>query len=180
MENLTIRPVKENEIPELQNIGRLTFIETFADHNSKENMTHYLEAGFSAEKLKRELQDKNSEFYFAIYNNDIVGYLKLNSGSSQTEIKDDNYLEIERIYVLKSFHGQRVGKLLFEKSVETAHRKMADFLWLGVWEKNDRAIAFYRKNGFIEFGKHVFRLGDDEQTDLMMKVDVKNLTNPEK
>lgn len=176
MENLTIRAVTENEIAELQNIGRQTFIETFAHVNTEENMRNYLESGFSFEKLKREIQDVNSEIYFAVRNDEIVGYLKVNFGSSQTEIKDENSVEIERIYVLQSFHGKKVGKLLFEKAVEIAHRKHADYIWLGVWEKNYRAIEFYKKNGFIEFGKHVFRLGDDKQLDLMMKLKIENLT----
>jgi len=102
-----------------------------------------------------------------------VGYLKLNFGSSQTELKDDRALEIERIYVLKEFHGKSVGQELYEKAIYVARQKNADYVWLGVWEQNPRAINFYKKNGFIEFDKHIFKLGEDEQTDIMMKLQLK-------
>ena len=99
-----------------------------------------------------------------------MGYLKLNFGDSQTELKDQKALEIERIYVLKEFHGKKVGQLLFEKALKIAEEKKVDYVWLGVWEENLRAINFYKKNGFEEFDKHIFKLGNDEQTDIMMKL----------
>ena len=92
---------------------------------------------------------------------------------SQTEIKKDDSVEIERIYVLKKFQGRKIGQLLFEKSLEAADSRKADYLWLGVWEENQKAIEFYKKNGFIEFDRHIFRLGDDDQTDIMMKLVLK-------
>lgn len=136
-------------------------------------MKQYLEEGFSVEKLTAELNDQNSEFYFATSEDKVVGYLKLNFGTSQTELKDENALEIERIYVLKEFHGKSVGQLLYEHAMQVARQKRVDYVWLGVWEENPRAINFYKKNGFVEFDEHVFRLGDDEQTDIMMKLKLK-------
>ncbi|RZJ33041.1 MAG: GNAT family N-acetyltransferase, partial [Flavobacterium sp.] len=127
----------------------------------------------SREKLAAELADGNSKFYFAMLNDSVIGYLKLNFGSSQTELKDDNAVEIERIYVLREFLGKEVGKLLYDKAIEEAEKADADYVWLGVWEKNSRAIRFYQKNGFVEFDKHIFRLGSDEQTDIMMKLELK-------
>ena len=153
----------------LQQIGRKTFEETFSSSNSKENLEKYLDQGFSLSKLQREIDDPNVEFYFAMQDNNIIGYLKLNIGQSQTEIKNENALEIERIYVLKEFHGKNIGQQLFEKALERALFQKVDFIWLGVWEQNKRAIEFYTKNGFIAFDKHIFKLGDEEQTDLMMK-----------
>ena len=94
----------------------------------------------------------------------------MNFGQSQTELQDDKALEIERIYVLKEFHGKNVGQILYNKAIEIAKQNKADYVWLGVWEENPRAIAFYKKNGFVEFDKHIFKLGDDEQTDIMMKL----------
>lgn len=136
-------------------------------------MKEYLESKFSNEKLKAELEDKSSEFYFAEIENDVIGYLKINFGHSQTEIKNENALEIERIYVLKEFHGKKVGQVLYEKAIEIAKQKVVDYVWLGVWEENPRAIRFYEKNGFVEFDKHIFMLGDDKQTDIMMKLTFK-------
>jgi ribosomal protein S18 acetylase RimI-like enzyme len=103
---------------------------------------------------------------------DVIGYLKLNVGASQTEVKDNDAIEIERIYVLKSFQGKRVGQLLFDKAIQIAKEQNAEFVWLGVWEENKKAIQFYTKNGFVEFDQHVFVLGDEAQTDIMMKLEL--------
>ena len=170
MDNIDIKRVTLKDIDQLQNIGRQTFSETFAAGNTEENMKEYLEEGFSIEKLTAELNDKNSEFYFATLGNKVIGYLKLNFGQSQTELKDDTSLEIERIYVLKEFYGKKVGQLLYEKAMQIAKQTNVSYVWLGVWEENPRAINFYKKNGFVEFDKHIFKLGNDEQTDIMMKL----------
>lgn len=174
MENILLRKVTLDDIDQLQKIGRQTFFETFAESNSEENMKEYLDNGFSAEKLHSELTNTNSEFYFALEEDTVIGYLKLNFGESQTELKDDKALEIERIYVLKEFHGKKVGQLLYDKAIQVATETKADYVWLGVWEENPRAIAFYKKNGFVEFDKHIFKLGNDEQTDIMMKLELKS------
>lgn len=169
---MKIRNVNIQDIEKLKGIGKRTFTETFSSDNSEENITEYLDNGFSTEKLKTELTDKNAEFYFAELKGRVIGYLKVNSGQSQTEIKDKNYLEIERIYVLKEYHGKKVGQLLYEKAIKIAKSKNAEYVWLGVWEKNPRAIKFYEKNGFLAFDKHIFKLGNDKQTDIMMKLKI--------
>ena len=138
--------------------------------NTKEDMQKYLDENLSEEKLKSELENPNSEFYFAENDNQILGYLKLNFGNAQTENQGNETLEIERIYVLKEFFPLKIGQVLFEKSLEIAKEKKLKFIWLGVWEENKRAIRFYEKNGFEIFGKHDFVLGKDVQTDLMMKL----------
>ncbi len=173
MQQITVRKITIADIIELQNIGKLTFAETFSSENSEANMKEYLQSGFSIEKLTAELTDPNAEFYFAELDGKTIGYLKVNVGQSQTEIKDNNALEIERIYVLKEFHGKKVGQILYNKAIELAKDKNVEYVWLGVWEQNLRAIRFYEKNGFKEFDKHIFRLGNDEQTDIMMKLQLK-------
>ena len=173
IEKINIREVTHKDISRLQKIGRDTFYETFSEENTKENMEKYLDEGFSLEKVTAELNNPDSQFYFAELKNNVIGYLKLNFGPSQTELKDNKALEIERIYVLKEFQGRRVGQLLYEKAMQTAILADAEYVWLGVWEKNPKAINFYKKNGFIVFDKHIFKLGDDEQTDLMMKLEIR-------
>ena len=170
MNNIQINKVTLADIDLLQKIGRQTFYETFSAGNTEENMQKYLDEGFSIEKLTAELHDKNAEFYFASLEEKVIGYLKLNFGQSQTELKDNKAFEIERIYVLNEFHGKDVGKLLYERALQIALQIKADYIWLGVWEENPRAINFYKKNGFVEFDKHIFKLGVDEQTDIMMKL----------
>lgn len=169
MTPIKIRKVTLSDLASLQKIGKQTFAETFAESNSEENMKSYLEEGFSIEKLTGELNDTHSAFYFATLDNAIIGYLKINFGASQTELKDTKALEIERIYVIKDFHGKSVGQVLYDQAISIAKEKKVDYVWLGVWEENPRAISFYKKNGFVEFDKHIFKLGDDEQTDIMMK-----------
>lgn len=169
MDNIEIKQVTLNDIRVLQEIGRKTFYETFSQGNDKENMKQYLDEGFSEAKLRAELSNENSEFYFASLNDKIIGYLKLNFGNSQTELQDSSSLEIERIYVLSEYQGKKAGQVLYEKAIQVAEEKSVNYVWLGVWEENPRAIRFYQKNGFVEFDKHIFKLGDDEQTDIMMK-----------
>ena len=171
--NITIEQINHSHITALQQIGRETFSETFAESNSAENMAKYLEEAYSFEKLTEELNNPNSFFYFAMLNEKVIGYLKLNIGGSQTELKDNDALEIERIYVLKEFHGKKVGQLLFDKAITIAKEQKVAYVWLGVWEENKRALQFYTKNGFVEFDQHVFVLGDEAQTDIMMKLALK-------
>ncbi len=169
MESIKITKVGPGDLERLQKISKETFLETFSTGNTAENMAKYLEEAFSLDKLSAELNDNSTEFYFSLYDNRVIGYLKLNTGAAQTELKDNKALEIERIYVLQEFHGKKVGQLLYQQALQIASKVNADYVWLGVWEKNPRAISFYRKNGFVEFDKHIFKLGDDEQTDIMMK-----------
>ena len=170
MDQIEIVKVPLDEVNQLQSICKTTFFETYADGNTEENMQKYLDEVFTLDKLTAELQDTNTELYFARIGDKAIGYIKINFGEAQTELQEKNSLEIERIYVLKEFQGNRVGQFLFEKAREIAISRQADYLWLGVWEKNPKALHFYKRNGFIEFDKHIFKLGDDMQTDIMMKL----------
>ncbi len=169
MKNIAIKRVTIRDIDRLRWIGRQTFHETFAPHNSEENLQKYLEERFSVEKLTSELNDADSEFYFATSGDQVIGYLKVNSGRAQTELQDESALEVERIYVLKDFYGKKVGQRLLDRAIRIASEKQARYIWLGVWENNTRALRFYEKNGFAAFDTHIFRVGDDEQTDILMK-----------
>ncbi len=172
-----IRQISIRDLAALQKISRNTFAETFAEGNSEENLANYLAEGFSAEKLSAELENKNSQFYFAEIEGRVLGYLKVNTGDAQSEQQDPDALEIERIYVLKEYHGKEVSQKLYLKALSIAHEKNVPYIWLGVWEHNPRAIRFYEKQGFEEFDKHIFQLGDDAQTDILMKLDL-NTSSP--
>lgn len=172
MKEIDIIKVSDKYVERLQAISIQTFHETFAAVNTEENMTAYMEKNFSIEKLTAELNNPDAAFYFAIEDGAVIGYLKLNTGSSQTELQNNRALEIERIYVSQAFHGKKVGQLLYEKAVEIAKEAAVEYVWLGVWEENARAIRFYEKNGFVAFDKHLFKLGDDVQTDIMMKLNL--------
>lgn len=118
-----IHQIGLQNIEQLQAIGRQTFAETFAESNSADNMAKYLEEAYAHDKLSAELKDPNSLFYFAINENEVIGYLKINFGNAQTELKDNTALEIERIYVTKAYHGKKVGQLLYDKAIEVAKKK---------------------------------------------------------
>lgn len=172
MNKITISKVELADLSQLQSISMQTFTEAFADKNTEENMRKYLNESFSMDQLRNELKNKNSEFYFATIDNRVIGYLKINFGNAQTELKDQQAIEIERIYVLKDHYGKNIGQTLFNAALQRARQINSNYLWLGVWEENPRAINFYRKNGFVEFDKHTFKLGDEEQKDVMMKLNL--------
>jgi len=172
--NIILNRATISDINQLQQVSRQTFSETFSVMNTEENLRKYLEEELSIEKLSNELVNAGSEFYLTLLENNVIGYLKLNFGQSQTELKEDNAMEIERIYVLKEFHGKRFGQFLYDKAIQIAKQRNVDYLWLGVWEKNLRARNFYLKNGLVDFDKHLFKLGNDVQTDIMMKLIIKD------
>ena len=158
------------DLAQLQKIGISTFSETFAEHNTKEDLEKYLKESFAADKLIAELENPDAAFYFAEVDDTVIGYLKINFGNAQTELKDNKSVEIGRIYVLQAYHGKKIGQLLFNKAIEIAKEHQAHYVWLGVWEENHKALQFYKKNGFVQFDTHIFKLGNDEQTDIMMKL----------
>ena len=172
MENIEIRKANQTDIELLQNIGRQTFFEKFTENNTEENMLKYASEAYSFEKTSSEVNNKSSQFYLAILNAKTIGYLKINFDEAQTELQDPQALELERIYVLKEFQGRKIGQKLYEKTLEIAKQAKLKYVWLGVWEENSGAIKFYKKNGFKPFDTHIFMLGDDPQTDIMMKIEL--------
>jgi len=125
-------------------------------------------------KICAQLSCPESIFYFVYVDIDIpIAYLKLNWGTAQTEQYDDDPMEIERIYVLNQYQGKGIGQLLMNKAISVALSKHKKYIWLGVWEKNTKAIAFYKKLGYVIFSEHEFMLGKERQTDIIMKLDLK-------
>jgi ribosomal protein S18 acetylase RimI-like enzyme len=170
--SVEILQVGINEVNQLRDISVQTFTETFAHQNTESDMQKYVSENLSLNQLSKELKSNDSEFYFLKLNEEIVGYLKLNKGESQTELKNKSSIEIERIYVKQEFHGKYLGKQLLQKAIEIAKEQRFKYIWLAVWERNLRAIAFYMKHGFVEFDKHTFQLGNDLQIDIMMKLEL--------
>jgi diamine N-acetyltransferase len=170
MEHVTIRKAPASDLLLLRQISVDTFSETFSSGNTPDNMQQYLDEAFSENRLQTELLNPESLFYFAEDERRVAGYLKLNFGQAQTEMRDEDGLEIERIYVLQRYQGKRIGQLLFDHAIDIARLQGCSYVWLGVWEKNSKAISFYEKNGFIAFDKHPFRVGNDVQTDIMMRL----------
>jgi diamine N-acetyltransferase len=152
----------------LQEISYETFNETFNDQNSPENMIAYLERAFNLNQLEKELSIISSQFFFVYFNNEVAGYLKINTKDAQSEEMGEESLEIERIYIKNKFQKHGLGKYLLNKALEIAMELNKTKIWLGVWEKNENAIAFYKKMGFVQTGVHSFYMGDEEQIDFIM------------
>jgi diamine N-acetyltransferase len=169
MENYTIKKVNIDEVNQLQQIAITTFVSTFGADNNQKDMEDYVADKLAINQLKSELLNPNSQFYFALDNEQVIGYLKVNVKDAQTEAQGNDAMEIERIYVLDAYHGLKVGQLLYNYAIQLASELNVKRIWLGVWEENKRAIKFYEKNGFSVFGQHVFVLGDDKQTDYLME-----------
>lgn len=167
---VVIKQVSLSELPVLLTLGKATFTQTFSEHNSPEDMEKYLSENFNITKLTSEFNHPNSTFYFAQVLGQNAGFSKLNTGAAQTEKLGEEAFELERIYVDQIFLGKKVGQALLDHAIATAKQGNHQFIWLGVWEENHRAINFYQKNGFEVFDKHIFKLGNDEQTDLLMKL----------
>ena len=160
------------DLESLQKISIETFYQTFADSNSAENMKEYLENAYNEEKLYKELSNPNSSFFFVYVDERLAGYLKLNEFPSQSDINDIDSLELERIYILKEFQGAGLGKDLLGHAISIAIEHGKKYIWLGVWEHNEKAKRFYQKNGFYRIGEHSFVVGDDVQIDYVMRKDL--------
>lgn len=164
---MKIRVVKNEEIETLSNISKLTFSETFAFANSEDDLQTYLDTNLSVNELKKELDNEYSYFYFIEEDKEILGFLKLNTNTAQSEKMEESWLELERIYLTKSAQGRGLGKKLLEFTIEQAIKLNKEAVWLGVWEENYSAIRFYEKRGFKPFGEHIFTLGQDQQKDIL-------------
>lgn len=171
---IEIKKANLEDLISIQTIGKQSFIETFTDNNTPENIEKYLQESFNTAQITLEINNPESLFYLAFWENEPIGFLKVNLDGAQTESLYKNTLEIQRIYVLKAFHGKKIGQLLLDKAIEIAKQHLVDYIWLGVWEENHKALHFYNKNGFVTFDKHIFVLGDNQQTDLIMKLNPKN------
>ncbi|MEK3917886.1 GNAT family N-acetyltransferase [Paenibacillus sp. FSL H7-0331] len=165
---IKIKKCSLEDLQILQQLSMETFNDTFKDQNSPENMKAYLERAFNSKQLEKELSNISSEVFLICFNEELAGYLKVNINDAQSEKMGDESLEIERIYIRYKFQGKGLGKYLLNKVVEIAIRQNKKMIWLGVWEKNESAIVFYKKMGFIQTGAHSFYMGDEEQIDYIM------------
>jgi len=162
----------KNHLESLVDISRKTFIDAFEKDNDPTDFHIYVNKAFSKETLEKELCQPHMQFYFLYYGNTLAGYFKINELGAQTEAIDALSIELERIYVLKSFQGKKLGEAMLNKVIEISKQKQVDFLWLGVWEKNIGAIRFYERYGFKAFGSHDFFIGEDKQVDLLYRLDI--------
>lgn len=163
------------DLQQLRQISEQTFVTAFEKDNNPNDFKSYIENAFALERIKEELLNPNSDFFFALSNKEIIGYFKLNVGVAQTDIKQDNSIELERIYVLTKYQNSGLGEQFLKHIKSIALKRNKKMLWLGVWEMNMRAIKFYERQGFKKFDTHPYFIGSDEQTDWLMRFDLGTL-----
>lgn len=166
-----IRPAGTTDAEPLAALAAQTFKDAFASENTADDIESYIRESFSTERLRAELADPHNLFLLAFVGEaDFpVGYAKLRTGTPEASVKGADPVELHRIYVDRSAIGHGVGAALMRTALDTARRRGHRTLWLGVWDRNQRAISFYERWGFEVVGDHMFRLGSDHQTDLIME-----------
>ena len=169
MEEILFKKVTQNQLSKLREISISTFSESFKQYNTAEDMEMYLAEKMNKVQLESELNNPGSEFYFALCQDEIIGYIKINAGLAQNEKMGPLALEIERIYVVKAWQGKGIGSKMLNFAFDLAQERKLNKVWLGVWEKNFGARKLYSKYGFKVFSSHPFLLGEDLQTDILME-----------
>ncbi|KAA9331242.1 GNAT family N-acetyltransferase [Adhaeribacter soli] len=168
---VNLRIATKNDAEVLLSLSRKTFTQAFAAQNTEADMKAYLAENFTLARIREELKVPGVTFLLAYVNEQPAGYAKLSNNQNPT-LPNLKQAELERIYVLQKFQGHQAGKSLLELCLALAKQSGAEVLWLGVWEHNQKAIDFYRKFGFQQFGQHVFMLGSDAQNDLLLRLDL--------
>lgn len=170
---IEIRNGTLEDLSMLQKMSIETFRDTFEEHNTAEDLQNYLERAYNTKQLRTALLNTDSAFYFIYYQIELAGYLKININEAQTETNGTDFLEVEKIYIRSEFKRKGIGKALIQKATELARKYQKNKIWLGVWEQNFAAIAFYERLGFVRTSTHTFFMGDKEQTDFIMTKELK-------
>jgi ribosomal protein S18 acetylase RimI-like enzyme len=167
--SIIIRHATAADAENIAALSRQTFYDTFAEFNTKEDMEKFMNESFSMQALIREVETPGNIFLAAFMEDELAGYAKLTASKNPPELEGIAAIEIGRIYAAQKTIGHGVGKALMQECISTAIKENKQVIWLGVWEHNQRAISFYKKFGFDKFGEHDFVLGNDVQTDWLMK-----------
>jgi diamine N-acetyltransferase len=168
MPQVTIRRGTLADAALLSELGERTFSETFAVDNTAEDLAAYVAESFNVAQQTVELKDPESTFLIAEVDGRAAGYAYLHVGKPEEGVEGTNPVELVRLYASREWLGRGVGEQLMRACVDEARQAGHDTLWLGVWEHNGRAQAFYRKWNFRTVGEHMFQLGSDMQRDLLM------------
>ena len=166
---LMIRRGDNGDLDLLVALGRKTFVEAFGELNTEENMRLFLEKNYRREVFEEEMKEEGAVFFIAYLGAEAVGFSKVRVGYEPEELKETRAIEVERIYVDKDYQGKKIGWRLMENNIRYGEENGFEVIWLGVWEHNEGAIRFYKSKSFEVFGEHDFWLGNDQQTDVLMK-----------
>jgi diamine N-acetyltransferase len=168
--DIVIRPATIADAAAWSAFAQRTFVETFAKDNTPEDMDDYVRAAFSVDLQTREIAEPGALVLLALDAGELAGYAHLGQSPMPASMRDAGAIELKRFYVGSAWQGSGLATRLMGETMREARLRGARTLWLGVWEHNARAIAFYRKQGFRIVGSHPFLLGRDLQTDLEMAI----------
>ncbi len=166
---IRIRKAKIEEIPAVRELAIEVYTDTFADQNTPANLQAFYDDSYNLEKFKGEFFEEGSTLYLALDDLKIIGFLRLRLSSEAEKQLGSNAVELHRLYIHRDYHGTSASRLLMEEAMAFSVARKFEWMWLGVWEKNFRAQKFYAKWGFERFGEHIFQMGDDPQTDWLLK-----------
>ncbi len=152
----------------LAELGKKTFVDTFANDNRPEDMALYVSQTFGADKQLSEIVDTKRLISIAWVGNIAAGFYHLLDGTPDSSVIGNNPIEVLRLYVDSNWHGKGIGPALMNDCITLAGKKGYKTIWLGVWERNLKAQAFYKKYSFEQTGTHIFTLGTDDQVDIIM------------
>lgn len=174
MSEIVIREATKDDAKLLTDLSYTTFWDAFAHHpkNAPDDLAHYMRQAFSIEQISAELADEKNIFLIAEIEAEAAGYAKIVIDNIEAGITAERPVELARLYSHQEYIGKGVGQNLMDACFDLAKKHDHDVMWLGVWEYNPRAQRFYEKNGFRVVGKHVFHLGADAQTDLLMQTEL--------
>jgi len=167
--HVTTRRANSDDADLLAELGARTFRDTFAADNTKEDMDAYVASNFSLAHQTAELVHPAATFLIAEVDGIAAGYAKVQSGEPAEGIEGTKPIELVRLYASREWLGRGVGEALMRACLDEARNAGFETLWLGVWERNERAQAFYRKWDFRAVGEHIFQLGSDQQRDILME-----------
>ncbi len=169
---LSIRLTRYEDVPALQRIAIETQLTTFGPHNAEANVNAYIDRAYGLDTLQKELTEPASRNYLAFFENELAGFMRLRESTEVEHLLGKDTVELQRLYVLEKFHGQKIGAALMHEAMDYAKRTDYTWIWLGVWEENLKAQQFYIRWGFERFSEHVFQMGEDAQTDWLLKIKV--------
>jgi diamine N-acetyltransferase len=164
-----IRPARQEDLVALRGVAVVSYQQTFGPHNTAENMEAFLRDVYSLEQFEKEFLEPQAFCYLAWEGESLAGFLRLRINDEASQYLGSNTVELHRLYLHPDFQGRKIGSKLMEIAISKAQELRVEWMWLGVWERNYKAQAFYSKWGFEKFGEHIFQMGDDPQIDWLMK-----------
>jgi diamine N-acetyltransferase len=174
MDAVTIREATQVDLPAILQVAISSYEDTFAVFNTRENMDAFYAENYTLPRFASEFDEPYSVLFVACRANQVVGFVRLRISHEADEYLEGTAIELQRLYIHPDHQGVRAGALLMQRSLDYAVAHRFDWIWLGVWERNFKAQAFYAKHGFIRFGEHVFQMGDDPQIDWLLKRKLSN------